>query len=105
MRNQCALLIVLCWSVAPSSNAHPLPLSIELSLPMKSVTVGEGFVSYTWFTPKPGALAMRQDLSGYTRHTARKALTPGGREWLLSWANRYRVFTFARRYPSTRPGL
>ena len=114
MRTQVLLLLAsatLLLASATLLNAAPVdaagqvlqPLSLSLALPLGSVTVRDGQVTYVWFVAKgpPGPAA--QDLTSYDKHLARTALTPAGRAWLSAWTRRYHVFSFARRYMPAQP--
>jgi len=104
-------LSLLLLAVALSLNAVPVSatgqapqsFSLSLALPLGSVTVQNGQVTYVWFVPKgpPGPAA--QDLTSYDKHVVRTSLTPAGRAWLSAWTRRYHVFSFARRYMPTEP--
>lgn len=107
MRQRSLLLLAVALSLntVPMSAAGrvPQPFSLPLTLPLGSVTVRSGQVTYVWFVGKGPSSPAAQDLTSYDKHVARTALTPAGRAWLSAWTRRYYVFSFARRYRPTQP--
>lgn len=71
-------------------------------MPLSSVTIRDGQVTYVWFTPKHKP-TLEQSLEAYDKHIARTTLTPSGKAWLMAWTRRHRVFSFARRYAPAQP--